>query len=625
MTGTTIALVGLPNSGKTTLFNAITGSRQRVANFPGITVEQKIGEFEHQNTQYKLVDLPGIYTLDANSLDEKVSRDYILDRVQTDSAELLVLVMDSTNLKKSLYLALQLKDLGQNFIVALNMMDQAKRRGLELSLERLEESLGVKVIPTVAVDDDGLMDLQNSIALAKEGSSKNESKFEVPIDLQKKIKQPDYIKEKFFQVDEILKNVVVKKIRPDSFSETIDSFILHPFYGPVVLMLTLLVMFQTLFAWADPFVGMIESMVDWLSVFMTDIIPAGDFRSLVVDGIIAGVGGVIVFLPHICFMFIMVILLEDIGYLGRAAFLLDHVMRRLGLPGKAVVPMLSSHACAIPGIMAARIIDNPKERLLTMMISPLMSCSARLPVYALLIAAIVPDKKVLGIFGLPGLVLFALYMFGIFGAFLVAFITKKTALRHSPSYLLMELPPYRAPRVKNILYGTINKAKIFLKKAGTIILILSMLIWALMTYPKAPENADQPSINYSAAAMVGKTIAPVFSPLGFDWKISTALIPSFAAREVLVSAMGTVMAVEETDDEEAFSSNLSQMLASKYSLGSLLALLVWFVFAPQCIATFGVMRRETGGLKMPLIFGMYTLVLSYFFSFLTYAIVRMVT
>ena len=619
MSVNTIALVGLPNSGKTTLFNALTGSRQRVANFPGITVEQKIGDFEYEKSNYKLVDLPGIYTLDANSLDEKVSRDYILNKIKDDSAELFVLVMDATNLKKSLYLALQLKELKQNFIVALNMMDQANRRGLELNLERLSEYLGTKVIPTIAVDDEGLNSLRESFK-----SKQSTSAAKIPNDLQIKIKRPEYIKEKFQQVDKILKDVVIQKIRPDSFSQTVDSFLLHPLYGPIVLILTLLIMFQTLFAWSAPFVGIIESIVEWLALWVTNTLPMGDLRSLIVDGIIAGVGGIIVFLPHICFMFIMINLLEDIGYLGRAAFLLDHIMRRLGLPGKAVVPMLSSHACAIPGIMAARIIDNPKERLLTMMISPLMSCSARLPVYALLIAAIVPNKSVLGFIGLPGLVLFGLYLFGILGAFLVAFITKKTALRHSPSYLLMELPPYRAPRVKNILYGTWNKVKVFLKKAGSIILVLSMIIWVLMTYPKAPKNVEQPAINYSAAAMLGKTIAPVFKPLGFDWKISTALIPSFAAREVLVSAMGTVMAIEETDNEEVLSSKLSELMASKYSIASLLALLVWFVFAPQCIATFGVMRRETGGMKMPLLFGAYTLVLSYFFSFLTYSVASIV-
>ena len=619
MNSNVIALVGLPNSGKTTLFNALTGSRQRVANFPGITVEQKIGDFEFENSQYRLVDLPGIYTLDVNSLDEKVTRDYILNKMSDESAELFVLVMDATNLKKSLYLALQLKDLKQNFVVALNMMDQAKRRGLELNLDKLASYLGVKVIPTIAVDDNGLDDLQKCFK-----HQENTSETEIPSDLQISIKQPEYIKEKFKQVDQILKDVVIKRIRPDSVSETIDSFLLHPVYGPLVLIVTLLVMFQTLFSWAEPFVGVIEFLVEWLAAFMTAILPEGDFRSLIVDGVIAGVGGIIVFLPHICLMFVMIILLEDIGYLGRAAFLLDHIMRRFGLPGKAVVPMLSSHACAIPGIMASRIIDNSKERLLTMMISPLMSCSARLPVYAMLIAAIVPDKRILGVFGLPGLVLFALYMLGILGAFLVAFVTKKTALRHSPSYLLMELPPYRAPRIKNIIFGTWNKAKVFLKKAGTIILVLSMIIWGLMTFPKAPKDANLPAVNYSAAAMIGKTIAPVFSPIGFDWKISTALIPSFAAREVLVSAMGTVMAVEGSDDEEVYSSKLSQLMAEKYSIASLLALLVWFVFAPQCIATFGVLRRETGGLKMPILFGVYTLALSYFFSFVTYTLAKVI-
>lgn len=613
-----VGLVGLPNSGKTTLFNALTGSRQRVANYPGVTVEQKIGEYSFDNTLYKLVDLPGLYTLDANSLDEKVARDYILNKSSQNSARAFILVMDATNLKKSLYLALQLKELGQNFIVALNMMDQARKRGLKLDISLLEKELGTRVIPTIAVDDNGI----HSLLEVVQSESINEVKsLNLSKDFQKKIKEPAYIKNKFDLVDDIMKKVVISKLRPDNFTETVDSFLLHPVYGLATLAITLLVMFQMLFAWADPFVGMIETFVEFISAFVSANLADGTFKSLLVDGIIAGVGGIIVFLPHICFMFIMIILLEDIGYLGRAAFLLDYIMRKLGLPGKAVVPMLSSHACAIPGIMSARIIDNPKERLLTMMISPLMSCSARLPVYALLIAAIVPNTKVFGVLGLPGLVLFGLYMFGIFGAFLVAFVTKKTAFKKSPSYLLMELPPYRAPRIKNIIFGTWSKAKIFLKKAGTIILLLSMLIWVLMTYPKAPANADMPDINYSAAAMIGKSIEPIFRPLGFDWKISTALIPSFAAREMMVSAMGTVMAVENSDDEEAMAQKLSSIVSNQYSLATLVALLIWFVFAPQCIATFGVMRRETGGYKMPILYGVYTLGLSYFFAYIGYNLV----
>ena len=367
--------------------------------------------------------------------------------------------------------------------------------------------------------------------------------------------------------------------------------------------------------------GLIEGGFEWMAALVTEFLPSGYLQSLIVDGVIAGVGGILVFLPHIVFLFIIIHTLEDFGYLGRAAFLLDFMMRKLGLPGKAVIPLLSSHACAIPGIMSARIIENPVQRLITMMISPLTTCSARLPVYTLLIAVIVPDEKVFGFLGAPGLALFGLYLFGIVSAFAVAFIAKKTYAPQSPSYLLMELPPYRMPKALNVLRGALQKGWVFVKKAGTVILLLSIIIWGLVTFPKPPADADKPDIYYSYAASVGRTFEPVFRPLGFDWKITTALIPSFAAREVLVAAMGTVYAVDGDDTEdEGFLTELSSILTKNYSLGTLMALLIWFVFSPQCIATFGVMKKETNGYKMPLVFGAYTLFMAYFFSYLAYII-----
>ena len=613
-----IALIGLPNSGKSALFNSLTKNRQRVANFPGITVEKKYGSLQHKSRDINVVDLPGVYTLDVSTLDEKVTKDYIFNKIKEEAADAFVLVVDATNLKKSIYLAMQLKEVGQKFVIALNMMDLAEKRGQELNLEILSQKLGgVQIIPTVAVEGKGLDQLLDAV---ESELSTPPTGIELPKDFQQKIKELTYIKEKLNLVDTLINEITVKKIKHDTFTEKLDSLVLHPFLGPIILLTTLILIFQVLFAWSDPFMGGIESIFELLASTVTGILPEGLLQSLVVDGIIAGVGGILVFLPHIVFLFMIIYFLEDFGYLGRAAFLLDFMMRKLGLPGKAVVPLLSSHACAIPGIMSARIIENPAERLITMMVSPLTACSARLPVYTLLIAVIVPSNvKYFGFLGLPGLVLFGLYMFGILSAFLVAFIAKKTYAPQSASYLLMELPPYRMPKILNVVRGSLQKGWIFVKKAGTVILVLSVIIWGLVTFPGPPENADKPAIHYSYAAMVGKTFEPVFRPLGFDWKITTALIPSFGAREVLVAAMGTVYAVEGEDTEdESFIGKLSEILAKNYSLATLMSLLIWFVFSPQCIATFGVMKKETNGYKMPIIFGAYTLTMAYGFSYITF-------
>ncbi len=614
-----IALVGLPNSGKSALFNTLTQSRQRVANFPGITVEKKVGELKKGEESFQVLDLPGIYSLDVSTLDEKVTKDYVFDKFSAeDRVDKIILVIDATNFKKSLYLALQLQEIGRDFVVAFNMSDLALKRGQKIDLDLLSQKLGgVKVIPTVAVDEKSVVELVDCVTTYEH----SHKEINLPVDYQKQIKDPQYIKQKLSLVEEIVKAVTIKKIKADDLTEKVDSLVLHPVLGPIVLFVVLLFTFQLLFAWSDPFVGMIESFFEFLGKGVGQIFADGLLKSLLVDGIIAGVGGILVFLPHIVFLFIMIYFLEDIGYLGRAAFLLDYLMRKLGLPGKAVVPLLSSHACAIPGIMAARIIENPAQRLLTMMISPLATCSARLPVYTLLIAAIVPDQKLLGVLSYPGLVLFGLYIFGIGSAFIVAFFAKKTLVRNSPSYLLMELPPYRTPKFLNLLRAALMKGWLFIKKAGTVILVLSVIIWGLVTFPDAPENADKPAIHYSYAAKIGKTLQPVFAPLGFDWKLTTALIPSFGAREVLVAAMGTVYAVEGDDVEDVgFLKRLSHILTSNYSLATLMSLLIWFVFAPQCISTFAVLKKETGGYKMPLIFGFYTTVLAYVFAYLTYLI-----
>jgi ferrous iron transport protein B len=610
-----IALIGLPNSGKSSLFNTLTKSRQRVANFPGITVEKRMGNVTYENSSFTLLDLPGVYTLDVSTLDEKVTRDYILNKNQDDSAEVFVLVVDSTNLKKSLYLALQIQELGQKFVLALNMMDVAEKRGFKFDLEKLKAEFACPIVPIVATEGRGIDKLVEAVLeVSKEPSQvvKTEATY------QKDIKDSQYIKNKLERVETIMQTCISSKMTKDNFTEKLDNILLHPVWGVAILFAILIAVFQLLFVGADPFIGYIEGIFEWLGTLAVAYIPEGYLQSLVVDGILAGVGGILVFLPHIVFLFIIIYALEDFGYLGRAAFMLDYLMRRLGLPGKAVVPLLSSHACAIPGIMSARIIENPTERFITMMISPLTTCSARLPVYTLIIAAVIPNETIMGL-SLPGLVLFALYAVGIISAFGVAFVMKKFMPNTSPSYLMMELPEYRKPKIKNILRGALQKGMVFVKKAGTVIFVLSMLIWVLVTFPKAPENAAEPAINYSYAAKIGKTFEPVFRPLGFDWRLTTALVPSFAAREVLVSSLATVMSVE-AESEETQEKGLRKLMAGEFTLATLLALLVWFIYSPQCISTFAVLKKETNSYKMPLIFGAYTLVLAYVMSFVTYLI-----
>lgn len=612
-----VGLVGLPNSGKSALFNALTGSRQRVANFPGITVDRKSGKRNTPKNEISIVDLPGLYTLDANSLDERVTRDYILYTNSDERADAFVIVVDATNIKKSLFLIEQLRELGVKFVIALNMIDLSEQRGQKIDIEALSNHLGgIDVIPTVAVEDEGLDQLDIAIDRLFE---KEKTPITMPQGFLQNIKKPEYVKEKLDQVNFTFNKIIKNKIQKDGFTEQVDSIVLHPVFGLIIMFAIFIGLFQLLFVGADPFIGWIEGAFELLATGIDTALPDGYIKSLLIDGVIAGVGGVLVFLPHIIFLFIIIHFLEDFGYLGRAAFLLDFIMRKLGLPGKAVVPLLSSHACAIPGIMAARIIEDRKQRLITMLISPLMACSARLPVYTLLIAAIVPNETVMGFLGLPGLVMFGLYAFAIIVSFIVAFFSRKMISGASVSYLMMELPPYRMPRFVNVIRGAWQKGFLFLKKAGTVIFTLSIIIWGLVTFPEAPKNATKPAINYSIAAKIGKTFEPLFSPLGFDWRMTTALIPSFAAREVLVSAMGTVMAVDE-EDEDKLIEGLSVLMKKEYSVAALLALLVWFIFSPQCIATFGVMKKETGGYKIPLIFGAYTLSLAYFFSLITYNI-----
>ncbi len=603
-----IALVGMPNVGKTALFNKLTGSFQRVANFAGVTVEKKTGWIKENGQEIlEVIDLPGIYSLDATTLDEKVTKDFLLKKEKDKSADLFVLVVDATNLEKSLYLAFQLKQLGYPLVIALNLMDEAKKRNLHLNLPLMAEKLGAIIVPMSASTGEGVREL---IEVVKETLKKGtECELFIPENSQKTFRSPSYVNGIFKEIDKLLDEVTITKLTPDTFSERIDQLILHPFWGIFILLTILIFLFQILFFWSAPLQDLIEFGFSFLSELATSFIQNDLLRSLVVDGILSGVGGVIVFLPQIVLLFLFIQFLEDLGYLGRAAFLMDSFMRKIGLPGKSVIPLLSSHACAIPGILSTRVIDNHRERLITMMVIPLTTCSARLPVYAILIGALVPDVSVAGIswLKLPGLLLFALYAMGFLSALGIAFIFKKTLPQTSPSMLLMELPPYRVPKFKNLLMVMKNKAMIFIRKAGGIILIVSLVIWALVTFP---QKNGVTHIEESYAAGIGRIFEPVFKPLGFDWRITTALIPSIGAREVVVSALSLVLSVEGENKD-----GMTEALVENFGTGTLIALLMWFVFAPQCISTFAVMKRETNSFSWPLLMVFYTLALAYGVAF----------
>lgn len=607
-----VALIGMPNVGKTALFNKLTGSFQRVANFPGVTVEKKTGWIVEEGKEtLEILDLPGIYSLDATTLDEKVTKDFLLQREKEKTADLFVFVLDATNLDKSLYLAYQLRDLGYPLLICLNLIDEAQKRGLELDLQKMKTELGAEIIPTSAATGKGVIDLLKAIRGHKEESL---PEINLPANHQKTFRSPAYVNGIFKRIDQLLKEVTVSPLSPDNFSEAIDHWVLHPLWGLLILVVLLLFIFQVLFSWSSPIQEMIEFFFSFLGEQASTYIDHKLLKSLIVDGIINGVGGVLVFLPQIVLLFLFIQFLEDLGYLGRAAFMMDSFMRRIGLPGKAVIPLLSSHACAIPGILSTRVIDNHRERLITMLVIPLTTCSARLPVYAVLIAAIIPDISVLEIswLRLPGVVLFGLYMMGFVSAIVVSLIFKKTLPYSSPSMLLMELPPYRVPKIQNLALVMMNKAKLFLVRAGGIILIASLVIWVLVTFPQRNGATD---IEQSYAAHIGRFFEPAFRPLGFDWRMTTALIPSIAAREVVVSAMSLVLSVKE--GTEGFEDELAATLVSEFGIGSLLALLIWFVYAPQCVSTFAVMKRETNGYKWPVFMVAYTLTLAYLFAWLT--------
>jgi ferrous iron transport protein B len=609
-----LALVGTPNSGKTSLFNALTGSRQKVANYPGVTVERKEGSFvTPSGRQISLVDLPGTYSLRGRSPDEEITRDMVLGRTPGEVLPDLVLcVADSTNLRLTIRLLLELKSTGRPLMLVLNMFDIATRRGVSVDVPRLAEALGVPVVTSIAVRKGGTAELlRRTDELMAQAQPPQAQNLWQPLTVAQ-------LRATQREADRIIAASVSLPSRPDSWTARIDAVVLHPVGGLVILAAILFVMFQAVFAWAQPLMDLLSSAFTALGQLVHDTLPSGLLQSFLENGVISGVGSVIVFLPQIIIIFLFILLLEDFGYMARAAFLMDRIMGGAGLHGRAFIPLLSSFACAIPGIMATRVIDNRRDRLTTILIAPLMTCSARIPVYTLIISAFIPDAQVWGLVNLRGLVMFGLYAAGIGSALGVSFLIKFFMLRdYAPAPFMLELPDYKMPRLKSIAIGVYTRAKMFLQRAGTTIFSMMVLIWFLASFPTPPAGAQDPAINYSLAAMIGKAIEPLLAPLGFNWQIAVALIPGMAAREVAVAALGTVYAIE--GGKEA-ADQIGQVLATKWSLATALSLLAWYIFAPQCASTLAVIRRETGGYKWMAVTFAYMLALAYIASLATYNI-----
>jgi ferrous iron transport protein B len=615
-----VALVGNPNSGKTALFNALTGSRQKVANYPGVTVERKEGlVVTPAGLSVRLIDLPGTYSLRARSLDEIVTRDIVLGRLESEATpSLLVCVADSTNLRLALRLALELKRVGRPMILALNMFDIARHRGFEIDLDRLAAELGIPVVASVAVRRGGTNDLLARIdEVIRERGLPRAPEWSEPNAAQLRATQRE--------ADRILEAAVSIPGRPDLFTRRLDRVVLHPVLGLIILLSVLFLMFQAVFTWAQAPMELIKSGFDGLSKGAAAVLPEGWLLSFVRDGVISGVGSVIVFLPQILTLFFFILLLEDFGYMARAAFLMDRIMGGAGLHGRAFIPLLSSFACAIPGIMATRVISSRRGRLATILVAPLMTCSARIPVYTLIISAFIPARTVLGWLSLQGLVMFGLYTAGIASALGMSWLFNRLLWRREPNEpFMLELPDYKRPVLRNIALGILQRARIFLRRAGTTIFAMMIVIWFLCSVPPAPPqalgDAPEPAINYSLAANIGKAVEPVLRPVGFNWQIDIALIPGMAAREVAVASLGTVYAIEgyaiEGADEDRAA--LGSTLVAHWSLATALALLAWYVFAPQCASTLGVVRRETASWKWTVFLFSYMLALAYLAAFVTY-------
>jgi ferrous iron transport protein B len=601
-----VALVGNPNAGKSALFNALTGARQKIANYPGVTVERKSGRISLSDGRpVELVDLPGAYSLSPDSLDEAVTRDVILGKLEGHRRpDALVIVVDAGNLDNHLRFTLELVALGLPVVVALNMVDLAERDGLELNPARLSAELGVPVVPTVAVRKRGLDSLVEVL----------EARLKIPPAVAAPIAERKLLTAR---AHEIAKAAIVKETTTRQWTRLLDNILLHPLAGPLILLGLLFVMFQSVFAWSEAPIGWIETGIAALSDGVATALPDGFIRSLLIEGVLAGVGSVVVFLPQILILFLFILILEATGYMTRAAFVMDRMMASVGLSGHSFIPLLSSFACAIPGIMATRTIMDQKDRLTTILIAPLMTCSARLPVYTVIIGAFIPARSIGPGIGLQGTVLFALYIAGIVGAMVAALFLRRTVAKGTGSSFLIEMPRYQLPLIRDIALGLWQRAWVFLRRAGTIIFASTVILWVLLSFPKVPIGSEMTQSEYSVAGRLSSGLAVVTEPIGFNDKIALALIPAMAAREVAVSALATAYSVDAGDDD-ATAMALGDRLAGQWSLATALAFLAWFVFAPQCISTIAVARRETNGWKWPAFMVTYLFALAYVAAGITY-------
>ena len=605
-----IALVGNPNAGKSSLFNALTGARQKIANYPGVTVERKAGHASFADGRpLSLIDLPGTYSLTPASPDEAVTRDVILGKQAGETRpDALIIVVDAANLDNHLCFALELLALGLPTVVALNMLDLAERDGLTLDAEKLSRELGVPVVPTVAVRKRGLAQLLDAI----DGAIKSHQPREA-------IAAPQNDASLHQRARAIAQAATVDETPVRRWTQRVDNVVLHPIGGLILLVALMFVMFQAVFSWATPFADALEGVVGVMQGWVVETFPSNFLRDLVVEGLLAGVGAVVVFLPQILILFLFILLLEASGYMARAAFLMDGLMGKVGLSGRGFIPLLSSFACAVPGIMATRSIPDEKDRLTTILIAPLMTCSARMPVYTLIIGAFIPAQSVGGTpIGLQGLVLFGLFLSGIVGALLVALVLRRSITKGNATGFMMEMPRYQWPRPNDIAIALWQRAWLFLRRAGTIIAATTVVLWLLLSFPKVPADSALSQVEYSVGGRIASGLEVIVAPIGFNHDIAVALIPAMAAREVAVSAMATANAIDAGDDEDKLAEQLGQTLQGKWSLATALAFLAWFVFAPQCISTIAITKRETNGWKWPMFMVGYLFLLAYAAAGITY-------
>jgi ferrous iron transport protein B len=608
----TIALVGNPNAGKSSLFNALTGARQKIANYPGVTVERKAGHASFADGRpMSLIDLPGSYSLTPASPDEAVTRDVVLGQQAGERRpDALVIVVDAANLDNHLCFALELIALGLPAVVALNMLDLATRDGLTLDPAILSRELGVPVVPTVAVRKRGLTDLLTTLDGAILSHQTQATMQSAPPPSDVALHQ---------RAKAIARAATLSETPVRRWTQRVDAVMLHPIAGFLILLGLMFVMFQGVYAWSEAPIGWIEGAIAASQGAVDAALPDGFLRGLIIEGVLGGVGSVIVFLPQILILFLFILLLEASGYMTRAAFLMDGIMAKVGLSGRGFIPLLSSFACAVPGIMATRAIPDAKDRLTTILIAPLMTCSARLPVYTLIIGAFIPDTNVGDTpVGLQGLVLFGLYLSGIVGALVVALVLRRTVAKGNAAGFMMEMPRYQWPRLRDVAIALWQRAWIFLRRAGTIIFVTTIALWLLLSYPKVPTDSAENQVDYSIAGRIASGLEVVVAPIGFNHDIALALIPAMAAREVAVSALATANAIEAGDDEDAMAQSLSERLQGRWSIATALAFLAWFVFAPQCISTIAITRRETNGWRWPLFMVGYLFALAYAAAGITY-------